>query len=129
MVPVIDVHTHMLTHDWVKLLESHGRPHYTLQEVRGGLRAIHLDGAPFMTPVPPMFDWELRVANMNKARIDIAVVSLTCPNVFWGGAGGQPQGRAAHERRVREGADRVSRSHPLVCVAARGSTPTSRSRS
>jgi aminocarboxymuconate-semialdehyde decarboxylase len=75
----------MLTHEWVKMLESHGKPHYTLQEVRGGLRAIHLDGAPFMTPVPPMFDWDLRVANMSKARVDIAVVSLTCPNVFWGG--------------------------------------------
>jgi aminocarboxymuconate-semialdehyde decarboxylase len=85
MVPVIDVHTHMLTHEWVKMLESHGQPRYTLQEVRGGLRAIHLDGAPFMTPVPPMFDWDLRVANMSKARVDIAVVSLTCPNVFWGG--------------------------------------------
>ncbi len=85
MVAVIDVHTHMLTHEWVKMLESHGKPHYTLQEVRGGLRAIHLDGAPFMTPVPAMFDWDLRVANMSKARVDIAVVSLTCPNVFWGG--------------------------------------------
>ena len=85
MVPVIDVHTHMLTHEWVKMLEENGKPHYTLQEVRGGLRAIHLDGAPFMTPVPPMFDWDLRVANMSKARVDIAVVSLTCPNVFWGG--------------------------------------------
>ena len=83
MVPVIDVHTHMLTHEWVKMLESHGKPPYTLAEVRGGLRAIHLDGAPFMTPVPPMFDWDLRVTNMSKARVDVAVVSLTCPNVFW----------------------------------------------
>jgi len=84
MVPAIDVHTHMLTHEWVKMLEAHGKPHYTLQEVRGGLRAIHLDGAPFMTPVPAMFDWDLRVTNMSKARVDVAVVSLTCPNVFWG---------------------------------------------
>ena len=84
MVPVVDVHTHMLSHEWVKLLETHGAPHYTLQEVRGGLRAIHLDGAPFMTPVPAMFDWDLRVKNMSKARVDVAVVSLTCPNCFFG---------------------------------------------
>ncbi len=83
---VIDVHTHMLTHDWVKLLETHGGPRYTLREVKGGLRAIHLDGAPFMTPVPPMFDWDLRIRNMDKARIDVSVVSLTCPNVYWGDA-------------------------------------------
>jgi aminocarboxymuconate-semialdehyde decarboxylase len=86
MTPVIDVHTHMLSQEWLSLLESHGRPHYTLQEVRGGLRAIHLDGAPFMTPVPNMFDWEARIANMDKARVDIAITSLTCPNVFWGSA-------------------------------------------
>lgn len=82
--PVVDVHTHMLTHEWVSLLEQHGGPRYTLKTVAGGLRAIHLDGAPFMTPVPNMFDWEARIANMNKARVDIAVTSLTCPNVYWG---------------------------------------------
>ncbi|TMH32763.1 MAG: 2-amino-3-carboxymuconate-6-semialdehyde decarboxylase, partial [Betaproteobacteria bacterium] len=86
MSPVIDVHTHMLTKEWLSLLEQHGLPHYSLKEVRGGLRAIHLDGAPFMTPVPYMFDWEARIANMDKARVDIAITSLTCPNVFWGSA-------------------------------------------
>jgi aminocarboxymuconate-semialdehyde decarboxylase len=86
MSTVIDVHTHMLNNEWVALLEKHGRPRYTLHEVKGGLRAIHLDGAPFMTPVPPMFDYELRMKNMTKAGVDIAIVSLTCPNVFWGGA-------------------------------------------
>jgi aminocarboxymuconate-semialdehyde decarboxylase len=82
--PVIDVHTHMLTHEWVSLLESHGG-RYTLKEVKGGLRAIHLDGAPFMTPVPPMFDWPLRIKTMTKNKVDVAVVSLSCPNVYWGG--------------------------------------------
>ena len=60
MNPVIDVHTHMLNNEWLKLLEKHGRP-YSLKTVTGGLRAIHLDGAPFMTPVPEMFDWYLRI--------------------------------------------------------------------
>ena len=63
--PVIDVHTHMLTREWLGLLEQHGAPRYTLKEVSGGLKAIHLDGSPFMTPVPNMFDWEARIANMN----------------------------------------------------------------
>jgi aminocarboxymuconate-semialdehyde decarboxylase len=83
--PVIDVHTHMLNPAWLALLEKHGGPRYTLKEVRGGLRAIHLHWAPFMTPVPEMFDWDLRVRNMDKAGIDVAVVSLTCPNCYWGG--------------------------------------------
>jgi aminocarboxymuconate-semialdehyde decarboxylase len=83
--PVIDVHTHMLTHEWVDLLAKHGGPTYEIKEVRGGLKAIHLDGSSFMTPVPPMFDWKLRIENMSKAGVDIAITSLTCPNVYWGG--------------------------------------------
>jgi aminocarboxymuconate-semialdehyde decarboxylase len=86
MSPVIDVHTHMLNNEWLKLLEKHGRPRYTLKTVTGGLRAIHLDGAPFMTPVPEMFDWDLRIKNMNRVGIDVSVVSLTCPNAYWGSA-------------------------------------------
>jgi aminocarboxymuconate-semialdehyde decarboxylase len=82
---VIDVHTHMLTHEWLDLLAKHGGPTYELKEVRGGLKAIHLDGSPFMTPVPLMFDWKLRIENMSKAGVDIAITSLSCPNVYWGG--------------------------------------------
>jgi aminocarboxymuconate-semialdehyde decarboxylase len=84
--PVIDVHTHMLNKAWLDLLEQHGGPRYTLKTVAGGLRAIHLDGAPFMTPVPNMFDWEKRIENMSKSRVDIAITSLTCPNAYWGSA-------------------------------------------
>ena len=83
--PVIDVHTHVLTEEWFSLLKHHGGPRYTVQEVRGGLRAIHLDGAPFMTPVPPMFDYDLRLRTMNEHGVDIGVLSLTCPNCYWGG--------------------------------------------
>jgi aminocarboxymuconate-semialdehyde decarboxylase len=83
--PVIDVHTHCLTEAWFDLLQEHGGPRYTVKAVRGGLRAIHLDGAPFMTPVPPMFDYDLRLRTMDECGVDICVVSLTCPNVFWGG--------------------------------------------
>jgi aminocarboxymuconate-semialdehyde decarboxylase len=83
--PVVDVHTHCLTHAWFELLQKHGGPRYTVREVSGGLRAIHLDGAPFMTPVPAMFDYDLRIATMDRHGVDIGVLSLTCPNCYWGG--------------------------------------------
>ena len=83
--PVIDVHTHCLTEAWFQLLQQHGGPRYTVKAVTGGLRAIHLDGAPFMTPVPPMFDYGLRLKTMDECGVDVCVVSLTCPNCFWGG--------------------------------------------
>jgi aminocarboxymuconate-semialdehyde decarboxylase len=83
--PVIDVHTHSLTGDWFRLLQQHGAPRYTVKAVSGGMRAIHLDGAPFMTPVPAMFDYDLRVRTMNEVGVDVGIVSLTCPNCYWGG--------------------------------------------
>ena len=83
--PVIDVHTHCLTEAWFALLKDHGAPRYSVKEVRGGLRAIHLDDAPFMTPVPAMFDYALRLKTMDAHGVDICIVSLTCPNCYWGG--------------------------------------------
>jgi aminocarboxymuconate-semialdehyde decarboxylase len=50
------------------------------------MRAIHLDGAPFMTPVPAMFDYDLRLRTMDEVGVDVGIVSLTCPNCYWGGA-------------------------------------------
>jgi aminocarboxymuconate-semialdehyde decarboxylase len=83
--PVIDVHTHVLTHEYLSLLERHGGPAYSLKAVTGGLRAIHLDDAPFMTPVPEMFDYDARIRMMDEVGIDVSVISLSCPNVYWGG--------------------------------------------
>ena len=84
-IPVIDVHTHCLTEAWFALLKDHGGPRYSVKEVRGGLRAIHLDDAPFMTPVPAMFDYGLRLKTMDAHGVDVCIVSLTCPNCYWGG--------------------------------------------
>src|ERR1700744_1070419 len=46
--------------------------------------AIHLAGGPFVTLMPEMFDYDLRLRAMDAAGVDIAVLSLTGPNVFWG---------------------------------------------
>ena len=37
-----------------------------------------------MTLMTGMWDYDLRIENMDKAGVDVAIVSLTCPNVFWG---------------------------------------------
>lgn len=84
---VIDVHTHMLNHAWLELLKEHGGSRYTVARIGNGdssPEAVHKDGAPFMTLTPGMFDYDLRIRNMNNARVDMAVVSLTCPNAYWG---------------------------------------------
>jgi aminocarboxymuconate-semialdehyde decarboxylase len=81
---VIDVHTHMLTLEFLELLRRHGDK-YTLKKTKAGQETVHLYEAPFMTLVPDMWDYDKRIAAMDKAGVDVAIVSLTSPNVYWGG--------------------------------------------
>ncbi len=82
---VVDVHTHMLNQGFLKLLRRHGKV-YRVKKVVGGQTGIFKDGAPFMTLMPGMFDYDLRIQAMDAAGVDIAVVTLTSPNVYWGSA-------------------------------------------
>ncbi|HUC65224.1 MAG TPA: amidohydrolase family protein [Stellaceae bacterium] len=84
-MPVIDVHTHMLNREWLELLRRHGKPRYELRQSLDAAEGIFLDGAPFMTPQPGHFDYDLRIKAMDAAKVDLAILSLTCPNVYWGG--------------------------------------------
>ncbi|MCL1848939.1 MAG: amidohydrolase [Clostridiales bacterium] len=89
-VPVIDVHTHMLSDGFLHALREKGGPKFTVREVEtlsGPRQAIHKNGAMFMTIFEEMSDYSLRIKNMDKAKVDIAVISLTCPNVYWGDEG------------------------------------------
>jgi aminocarboxymuconate-semialdehyde decarboxylase len=81
---VIDVHTHMLTLEFLELLRRHGDK-YTLKNTKAGQETVYLHEAPFMTLVPDMWDYDKRIAVMDKAGVDLAIVSLTSPNVYWGG--------------------------------------------
>src|SRR5687767_5193982 len=82
---VIDVHTHMLNDAFLALLRKHGGG-YKVKKVVGGQTGIFKDGAPFMTLMPGMFDYDLRIQAMDAAGVDIAIVTLTSPNVYWGSA-------------------------------------------
>jgi aminocarboxymuconate-semialdehyde decarboxylase len=82
---VIDVHTHMLNDAYLRLLKKHGGG-YRVKKVVGGQTGIFKDGAPFMTLMPGMFDYELRLRAMDAEGVDMAIVTLTSPNVYWGSA-------------------------------------------
>ncbi|MDP6707302.1 MAG: amidohydrolase family protein [Alphaproteobacteria bacterium] len=82
---VIDVHTHMLDREWLRLLKEKGAPRYDVGPITEDLEGIYADGALFMTPMPGHFDYDLRIRDMDDAGVDLAIVSLTCPNVYWGG--------------------------------------------
>jgi aminocarboxymuconate-semialdehyde decarboxylase len=73
----------MLNDRWLATILEHGGG-YTVKEL-GGQRVIHCDDAPFMTLMDPMFDYAQRIKDMDAAGVDLAIVSLTCPSVYWGG--------------------------------------------
>jgi aminocarboxymuconate-semialdehyde decarboxylase len=81
---IIDVHTHMFTRRWLELLRAKGTP-YGIKIRPDGKEEIFRGGTPVVIPQPGHFDYELRIRTMDEAGIEISVVSLTCPNVYWGG--------------------------------------------
>ena len=83
-MPIIDVHTHMFTRRWLELLRAHGSP-YNVQVRPDGRDEIFRGDTPVVFPQPGHFDYDLRIEAMDAAGIDVSIVSLTCPNVYWGG--------------------------------------------
>lgn len=81
---VIDVHTHMLTREYLAFLNEHGGPKYEFKPTEAGQESIYMHGAPFMTLMPEMWDYDARIRDMDKAGVDLAIVSLTCPNAYFG---------------------------------------------
>ncbi len=85
-MPIIDVHTHMFTRRWLELLRASGSP-YSVKVRPDGGEEIYRGETPVVFPQPGHFDYGLRIAHMDSAGIDVSIVSLTCPHVFWGGEG------------------------------------------
>jgi aminocarboxymuconate-semialdehyde decarboxylase len=77
---VIDVHTHMYSSGWVKAVEEARDPTFRI----GENGALIYRGGSIGRMTPPMLDWDLRIKDMDDAKVDVALISLTAPNVYWG---------------------------------------------
>ncbi len=82
-MPIIDVHTHMFTEKFMALLKAKGEK-YNLQTRPDGQVEIFRYDTPVAIPQRGHFDYELRLRDMDAGHVDLAIVSLTCPNVYWG---------------------------------------------
>ena len=82
--PIVDVHTHMYTRRWLELLRERGAP-YGIVVRPDGRDEVYRGATPVVFPQPGHFDYDLRIETMDEAGIDVSIVSLTCPNVYWGG--------------------------------------------
>ncbi|WP_067540542.1 amidohydrolase family protein [Nocardia crassostreae] len=81
---IIDVHTHMMSEKWLDLLVAKSGT-YSLGDFPGDNRAIYKASTAFVVLTPQMFDYDARIADMDAAGVDLALVSLTCPSAYWGG--------------------------------------------
>lgn len=83
-MPIIDVHTHRFTERWLASLRAGGAP-YRVGLRPDGREEIFRGATPVVFPQPGHFDDAARIATMDEAGIDMSIISLTCPNVYWGG--------------------------------------------
>lgn len=80
---VIDVHTHMFSHRWMDVVRAADDPTFRLGE--GEMEGSLLyRGSSIGRIVPAMLDFDIRVKAMDEAGVDMALISLTAPSVFWG---------------------------------------------
>lgn len=109
-IPVVDIHTHMYTRRWLDALKASGDPDTVV--VPGDPESIEYRGVNYAVLASTMFNWDERIQNMDAAGVDIAVISLTAPNVYWGTAQQSvaaarivndeyAEAQARHPRRIR----------------------------
>ena len=115
---VVDVHTHMVTQDYLALLREKGAPKYTFRTLPSGGEVIDKSGTPFFTLLPDMWNFPARIKAMDAAKVDVAVVSLTSPNAYLGDVGNQCPGRKADERCLCRCPAHLAGSYPMVCLVA-----------
>ncbi|GIT20561.1 MAG: amidohydrolase [Gammaproteobacteria bacterium] len=80
---LIDIHTHIYTQRWLEILQEQSGI-YHLKIRPDGQKEIFRGDTPVSIPQAGHFDYGLRIKLMDKAGIDISVVSLTAPSVYWG---------------------------------------------
>jgi aminocarboxymuconate-semialdehyde decarboxylase len=77
----IDVHSHAMPPAYLDALVSSGR-YETAQDAAGQL-VVTAQGARVLTVPPPMLDAALRVQALDAAGVDMQVLSLPAPNVYF----------------------------------------------
>ena len=80
---LIDMHTHALSESWLHVLATRGTSDFLVTHGPAG-PVISQGGSVHLRTNPAMFDYEVRIADMKRAGIDLSIVSLTAPNVYWG---------------------------------------------
>jgi aminocarboxymuconate-semialdehyde decarboxylase len=86
----LDIHTHFYTQSFFEKIRASGGQ-FSFTTDPAGRTIITFNGARFFGITPPMTDVSKRIEDMDRVGIDVEVVSLSTPNVFFTDAKGQPE--------------------------------------
>lgn len=111
----IDVHTHFYPDGYLDALRRH--PGLEIARDGSGREMITKDGARVVTLTPEMRSLDLRLADMDRLGIDVAVLSLSIPNVYFAeGAAAQEICAAANDGLLALCAQRPDRLRAFCSV-------------
>src|SRR5437588_8513485 len=85
----IDIHTHHYTPAYFEAVRQ-SRGDYSFASAPNGQPIITLRGARFFGVTPAMTDMAQRLETMDRYAVEVAVLSLSTPNVFFLGPDEQP---------------------------------------
>jgi aminocarboxymuconate-semialdehyde decarboxylase len=88
-VPKFDLHTHFYTEQFFQTIRELPSE-FSFDKSPSGQTIITYRGARFFGVTPAMTDVNQRLADMDRAGIDVEVISLSTPNVFFTSAEHQP---------------------------------------
>ncbi|PYS68938.1 MAG: hypothetical protein DMF69_18480, partial [Acidobacteria bacterium] len=85
----LDLHTHFYTDEYFQTIRDLPSE-FSFAESSTGQTIITYRGARFFGVTPAMTDVSKRIEDMDRVGIDVEVVSLSTPNVFFTSAEHQP---------------------------------------
>lgn len=85
-----DLHTHYYPPSFFRMIED-TPSEFSFGQDPTGRTIIRYRGARFFGITPPMTDAAKRLEDMDRVGIDVEVLSLSTPNVFFADAGRQPE--------------------------------------
>jgi aminocarboxymuconate-semialdehyde decarboxylase len=106
----LDAHAHWFPPEWMDLLEREGPKHgVVLGQNHKSYRTAEGGGLPFrQTFAPDMIDLDCVIDSMAAARLDMRILSLTNPMVFWA-----PEGLGVElARTFNDACGEAIRKHP-----------------
>ena len=111
---IVDMHAHLYPERYMEeLARSGGRYGVGIERAADGRRFLRFEGIRYWWYVEPFYDVERRLAAMDQAEVDLQVLSMGPPMVFWA----DPALGARLSRLLNEEIARVVEQHPDRFVA------------